>query len=299
MLTQLDTLFDIPNVQNYFFDMYGVLWNGKQLYDGVDDVLMLLRQQGKKVYILTNQTALQQAFVETRQKQGLICGVHYDDVITSGDVCLQAFQDGICEQVTQKNDYRLFVLGLSNPALTNAVSSHLTDNPDEADIFYISSLYGDTFQTLEQVFIPVMQKGLEKNLPIICANPDVYVMHGNDKILAQGAAAKWYQELGGCVYFFGKPEGITFQYALKRTQSTVSNSVMVGDMLMTDILGANGVGMPTVLVTQTGMTDYDMRSQHLSLTDFITQQAHQENKPVTLLTPTYVLPQVGKAFQNK
>ncbi len=298
MLTQIDSIFDIPNVKNYFFDMYGVLWNGKQLYDGVADVLMTLRQQEKKVFILTNQTALRQTFIETRQNQGLIYQIHYDDVITSGDVCLQAFQSGICEQATGKTDYRLFVLGLANPALTNEIQSHLTNNADEADIFYISSLYGDTFQTLEDVFIPIMQKGLLKNIPAVCANPDVFVMHGSDKILAQGAAAKWYREHGGKVYFFGKPESITFQYALKRTQSTVTDSVMVGDMLMTDILGANGIGMPTVLVTQTGMTGYDMCRQKISLTDFITQQAQQEKTPVSSLTPTYLLPQIGLAIQK-
>jgi 4-nitrophenyl phosphatase len=46
----------------------------------------------------------------------------------------------------------------------------------------------------------------------------------------------------------GKPEGAIFQMALKRFNATPETTLMVGDRLNTDILGANRLGITTALV---------------------------------------------------
>ncbi len=292
-LPVLNSIFDVPNVDNFFFDMYGVLWSGKTLYPVVSQVMMQLREQGKKVYILTNQTVLHDKFVSVRQGQGLVKGVHYDDVITSGAVCFDAFKNGLLVQLTAKKDYKLYILGGENPELYANIQSHLTHSIEDADVVYISSIVDNRTETLEQEFIPVMRRAIERGLPAVCANPDVHVMVGAQKMIAQGAAAKWYAENGGRLTLFGKPSVATYQYALAVTGADVRKSVMVGDMLVTDILGANRSDMRSVLVLQTGMTSYELNHQNILLGEFINKTARAEKISTKELIPTYLLSQVG------
>jgi putative hydrolase of the HAD superfamily len=48
----------------------------------------------------------------------------------------------------------------------------------------------------------------------------------------------------------GKPDPSLFNYLLEETGLTISNSIMVGDNLNTDILGANRVGMKSVWINR-------------------------------------------------
>jgi 4-nitrophenyl phosphatase len=52
----------------------------------------------------------------------------------------------------------------------------------------------------------------------------------------------------------GKPEKAIFEAALKRFDTVPENTLMVGDRLETDILGANRVGIITAAV-MTGVTN--------------------------------------------
>ncbi len=294
----LNSVFDVPNVEHFFFDMYGVLWNGKALYEGVADKLIALRAQGKKVYIFSNQTVTREKFIAVRNNQGLVFGTHYDDVITSGAVCFDAFEKGLLESLTGKSAYKLLVLGGENSELCCSVQPYLTTSVEEADILYISSIIDNSIETMKTDFIPVMRRAIERGVPAVCANPDVHVMIENQKMFAQGVAGKWYAEHGGKVVWFGKPCVATYQYALSYAGADVEKSVMVGDMLVTDILGANRAHMRSILVTQTGMTGYELMHQKISLKEFIDNMALSENHIVADLTPTYTLPQVGVLLKD-
>lgn len=289
----VQSIFDIPDADSFFFDMYGVLWNGISLYDHVADVLLQLRKQKKKVYILSNQTVVREYFIQNRAKQGLIIGTHYDDVIPSGEVCLDALKNGLLEQLAGHLNYRLYQVGLHNQALFQSFESYLTDDIHQADMIYIGSLPAESKYQLDAKLMNILTEALERKLPAICANPDVYVMSGTEKCYAQGAAARWYELQGGSVVWFGKPDIKTYQYALKQTESEIDTSIMVGDMLATDIYGANRIGMRSVLVTETGISGFDMRTQKLNIREFIQQCAQSDQIPVSDFMPTYIMPCVG------
>ncbi len=290
---ELNSVFDVPDVNHFFFDMFGVLWSGSELYPNVDKVMIRLRELGKKVYILSNQTILREKFIAVRNGQGLVKGIHYDDVVTSGEVCYHAFENKLPERLTGKQDYRVFVLGTHNPELFSNTASHLTDTIENADMIYISSIADNSTEIFENVFIPAMQYAIDKGLPAVCANPDVYVIQSSRKVFAQGVAAKWYALHGGKLVLFGKPDVETYEFALSYTGATVHDSVMVGDMLVTDIWGANRAGMRSILVLKTGMTGYDLNNRQQSLNDYIIQSAREEQTSESDLTPTYTLPFVG------
>ena len=42
----------------FVFDIYGVIWDGKKVIAGFDEVMKILTQSGKRVVIMSNSTAL-------------------------------------------------------------------------------------------------------------------------------------------------------------------------------------------------------------------------------------------------
>ena len=54
-----------------------------------------------------------------------------------------------------------------------------------------------------------------RNLPFICANPDIVVERGERMIWCAGALARDYAQLGGRTLIAGKPHAPIYEAALK------------------------------------------------------------------------------------
>src|SRR5262249_51950936 len=88
-----------------------------------------------------------------------------------------------------------------------------------------------------------------RGLPMVCANPDLVVMHQGRLALCAGALAQWYEERGGRVRWHGKPFGSVYDTCLGLLGVADRSRVLaVGDSLRTDIAGAAGAGLDSVFV---------------------------------------------------
>jgi ribonucleotide monophosphatase NagD (HAD superfamily) len=84
---------------------------------------------------------------------------------------------------------------------------------------------------------------------MVCANPDLVVMHGDRLALCAGALAKWYEEAGGQVRWHGKPFRSVYDTCLELLGIVDRTRILaVGDSLRTDIAGATGAGLDSVLI---------------------------------------------------
>ena len=64
-----------------------------------------------------------------------------------------------------------------------------------------------------------------------------------------GSFSKRYEQLGGKVYYMGKPEELFYKFALGEIDSKSKKSVLaIGDNLETDIKGAINFGIDSLLV---------------------------------------------------
>lgn len=256
MYQEIKSLLDISDqFDTYFVDMFGVIWDGYHFYPEVPVLFAALKAKGKKVVMLSNATLLTFQMEAKAAAHGLIKGVHYDDYITSGEVFFQKTKQGFLTEFTGKKEFKFYIIGTDNHTLFEDVSHCQTDVLEEADFIYISSLdteAGYAF-TLDR-FIPEMERASALGKPAICANPDLTVMRDSVPHFVNGAAAEWYESQGGSVLYIGKPYPEIYEYALDRTSSVCATSVMIGDSLNTDILGANRVEMASVLITKTGVT---------------------------------------------
>ncbi len=247
-------------------DAYGVFWAGNSagLLPGSKEAMEELVSQGKIVGILSNSTQMATKEVDKLLKYGLIERKHFHFLITSGEIAKKVFRQGNLPFPTPRKKY--WLLGEIHPKY----SSHtplFQDTPytqtsvlHEADFIYISIPHiNGQDQTDPALFEEEIRKLTLSGLPMVCSNPDRFAHEGNPPraVVRQGSIAALYEKLGGKVFYMGKPSPAAYTAAMecfKNYELTdPSKILMVGDTPETDIRGARLFGMPSALVTKTGI----------------------------------------------
>ncbi|CAD7941189.1 unnamed protein product [Amoebophrya sp. A25] len=114
----------------------------------------------------------------------------------------------------------------------------------------------------ERIVDEILAKAAARNLPCLCANPDLMSaprMDGTHDLVAGSLAARYVQKFGGRAIYYGKPHAVIYDEALaylKRehgvpveTAEDKRRIAMVGDSLMHDICGAQGAGIDSIWLT--------------------------------------------------
>ena len=169
----------------------------------------------------------------------------YDAVVTSGDVTQQILVD--------RSDQTFFHLG---PDRDKAIFDGLGLQPvelEKADFVLCSGLYDDLTETPAD-YADLLQDLHARDMPMLCANPDLQVERDDRLIYCAGALAAEYEKLGGEVLYTGKPHLPIYERALDRISEINGASIprskilCIGDGLKTDIAGAAVAGMDSVFV---------------------------------------------------
>ena len=93
-----------------------------------------------------------------------------------------------------------------------------------------------------------------RGLPMICANPDLMVQHGDKLIYCGGALAAFYETLGGTAVMAGKPHAPIYDLALEAAARALNapldrrRVLTIGDALATDIAGARAQGLDSLFI---------------------------------------------------
>lgn len=273
----------VPNIASVsdkyaaaLLDAYGVYWGGneKGLLPGSKEAMEKLVSSGKIVGILSNTTQLASKEVEKLNKHGLVQGKHFHFIITSGEVMRNTFLNEKLPFETPRNKFFLFGeihprLPSHEPIFKDTLYSR-TDNLDDADFIYISIPHiNGVDQENPEVFRAELEKVKEKNLPMICPNPDQFAHEGNPSraVVRQGSIAKMYEEMDGTVHYIGKPYNKVYTIAMDQFRlhniTDPKDILMVGDTPETDIRGARNFGMASALLTQTGIMGDRVRNKTL------------------------------------
>lgn len=247
-------------------DAYGVFWSGnaRGLIPGADTAMEALVKQGKLVGILSNATKLGAFEIEKVKKHGLYLDKHFHFFITSGDLARKTLLEGKLPFSTPSKRY--FVLG--GPYDHSPIHKDIfagtqyeeTDEIEKASFIYVST---PQIQGKDQVdpslFTNHVEQCYRANLPMLCANPDLFAHEGNPAraVVRQGSLAKMYEKMGGQVHYIGKPQQEAFQEALsafrRLNDLSPSDILMIGDTPETDIRGSKASGMSSALIYETGV----------------------------------------------
>ena len=264
-------------------DAYGVFNFGQGISLSVINTFKKWMEQGKKVYILSNTTAVNDSCIKSYEKKGVVRGIHYSDVMTSGQFAYEDIQLGNLPIEGKK----YYVFGTANfkkldpiPAIFANSSYELVKDVDEADFIYcgIPQLIdneGCPYDSTDISDFEVQVRELVKSKkPMLVANPDMTANEGGRFVVRQGIIGKLYQEMGGNVVIYGKPDTRIYDVLLERYCPTVCKDkvLMIGDTLRTDIKGAQRAGICGALVIEGGVTEYEMKTQGLSLEEYIKKE---------------------------
>jgi len=227
-------------------DIWGVVHNGLESFPEACEALHRYRSGGGTVILITN--APRPADSVQRQLRKLcVADDVYNAIVSSGDLTRH--------YVAGHPGGKVFWLG---PERDNSIyrGLELTLSPlEQADYIICTGLFDDETETPED-YRPMMLQARGRNLPLICANPDIVVERGDRLIYCAGAIAELYRELGGEVIFYGKPHRPIYERAMQLASEHVSHTIApqrvlaIGDSVRTDLAGAHGFGIDCLFVTR-------------------------------------------------
>jgi len=232
----------------FVLDLWGVLHDGVRAYPGAADALARLRDAGRRVVLLSNSPGRRASVAAKMERMG-IGPCLYDGLVTSGEETFLALRD--------RPDAFHAGLGRRIHHIGPAPDAHVfeglegyafADAPADADLAVVTGADADA--TIDD-FREVLAACLAAGLPMVCANPDLTVVHGGRDWLCAGAVAARYAEMGGRVAWHGKPHPPVYRRCLDLLGGMAPGNVLAaGDSLRTDVAGAAGAGIDCLFVTQ-------------------------------------------------
>lgn len=229
----------------WFVDIWGVMHNGMRPFASSVAACQAFRKQGGTALLVTNSPRPSDNV--GRQLDGL--GVPrdaYDGIVSSGDV-----SRGLIEEWA---GHPILHIG---PERDRATFAGLRAEPgasvEDAEVAVCTGLYDDETETPEH-YSQLLEDLRRRNVPMICANPDIKVERGGRIVYCAGAIAAAYVALGGTVSYSGKPYRPIYDVAL-RTGSNLrglpvskERVLSIGDGVATDIAGAADFGIRSVFI---------------------------------------------------
>ena len=235
-----------PRYDGFILDLWGVIHDGVAPIPEAIDCLQSLIDAGKRIVLLSNAPRRSHDVVRRITAVGVPSGL-YHDVMSSGE---EAWQ-----HLNRRDDPFYAALGRRcmhigserDLEIREGLDLEFVDCPEEAQFILNTGPAGwdDRIGDYEAL----LRKAIGLDLPMVCANPDLVVMRGSTLHLCAGGLAKWYEEGGGHVRWHGKPFRSVYDSCLGLLGiADRSHILAVGDSLRTDIAGAAGAGIDSLLI---------------------------------------------------
>lgn len=237
LLSQYDVL---------FCDVWGVVHNGRTAYTEGCEALHRFRQGGGTVVLVSNAPRRAPVVAKILAEKDVPENC-WDAIVPSGDQAVAfARRKGMSKvhHIGPDRDLDVFEdSGLERVAL------------DQGEAVFCTGLIRDREETGDD-YRDRLAPALERKQTLICANPDLVVDVGGTLLPCAGAIAKVYEDMGGDVFWAGKPFATAYDAAgekaaeLRGTRVEKSRILAIGDSVRTDIAGAVGYGIDALFIGQ-------------------------------------------------
>jgi len=227
-------------------DVWGVLHDGVSAFKAASDALMRYRDGGGVVILVSNAPRPGAAVVAQLDRLA-VPRLAYDGIVTSGDLTRRSVRERAGQPVHHLGPPR-------DLPIFEGLDVRFAD-VDGADYVVCSGLLDDDNDRPED-YGPLLERMRARGLPMICANPDLVVERGHELVPCAGAVAKLYEEMGGEVYYAGKPHRPVYDAALDEAAGMRGGPVdprrvvAIGDAIRTDVAGAATIGADTLLIAR-------------------------------------------------
>lgn len=226
-------------------DIWGVLHNGRAVFPEAVDALRRYRERGGIVVLVSNVPKPRDPIPGQLDRLGCPPDV-FDAIVTSGDAIrseLSARAPGPMLKIGPPDDDILWQgLGLEE-----------AEDLEDAAFLAISGL-DEPFSPKPFDYSALLQEARDRDLELLCANPDLVVRMGEHLMWCAGTVAAQYEKLGGRVIMAGKPHAPIYRIAFDEVDEIAGRPVdprrvlAIGDGIGTDIRGANAADIDALFI---------------------------------------------------
>ena len=256
MTQMIDSFADISSrYKAIYCDLWGCLHNGIEPFAEAVSALAAFKADGGIVVLLTNSPRPATGVYPQLDHIGVPREL-YDTIVASGDAARAAMASGGYGQkvyhIGPDRDHPFFD-GVPEEDFYQGIDIERV-RLDEADGIVCTGLFDDSTETPED-YKATLLNAKNRGLKMLCANPDVIVDRGHQRIYCAGAIAEAYKDMGGEAHYFGKPHSPIYELARNRLAAIVGHDVpnedilAIGDGIRTDIAGASAEGIDAIFIT--------------------------------------------------
>jgi len=235
-----------PEYDGFILDLWGVVHDGTVPFPGVLDCMERLIGAGKRLVLLSNAPRRSDDVVRRIARIG-VPGRLYHGVMSSGEEAWQHLKHRDEPFYAALGRRCLHIGSERDLEMREGLDLAFVMTPAGAD-FLLNTGPAEWDDTIEG-YAPVLNAARAGGLPMVCANPDLVVIHGGKPALCAGALAEEYERLGGQVRWHGKPYPSVYDSCLVLLGISDRRRILaIGDSLRTDIAGAAGAGIDSLLI---------------------------------------------------
>lgn len=236
----------VSQYEAFIIDLWGVIHDGVAAFPHSRETLRQIRDAGCKTILLSNAPRRDYVLIEQMEKFGIPRDV-YGDVMSSGEAVRQ--------ELIHRTDPDFAALGTAcyhlgperDTSVFDDVPVRVTETLEDAEFIVNTGPldWGDELSRYEDL----LQAGIARKMPMVCANPDKVVIRQGKRIICAGTIADRYIELGGKVLVRGKPDPAIYHLCVKKVGANPFHTAIIGDSLETDMKGAAAAGINGIWVT--------------------------------------------------
>lgn len=241
MIGSLDEIVD--NYAVLLCDIWGVVHDGIRPYAEAAAALCRSRKKGLVVVLVTN-AARPRGVVEKQLHDIGVPDDAWDRIVTSGDVTRELIRASVG---------KIFHLGQDrNLDIYEGLDAQLVGEA-EASVVVCTGLPNEVGEPAD--YAELLQRLRTRDLPFICANPDIAVERGSRRLWCAGALARDYARIGGRVVFAGKPYRPIYEAAFAAASDAAGRTITsagvlaIGDGVATDLGGARRNGIDALYIS--------------------------------------------------
>jgi glycerol-1-phosphatase len=237
----------VRELKGFVFDLDGCVWTGDVLMPGVGDVLALLREQGRGVAFLTNNSRARAATLQAKLER-LGVAARAAEVLTPLEILGEVI-------ATRWGPSPVLAIGgeeLEAALVDGGHSLVPVDRYRDARVVVVGNDFALSYERVTAAARAVaagahfLTPNLDPRLPL----EDGDFLPGCGAIVESVATAAGVRPI-----VVGKPEPPLFELALGRMGVSAEDAAMVGDSVDSDIRGARRVGMTAILFAPKGGPD--------------------------------------------
>lgn len=234
-----------PRYRLILSDVWGVVHNGEAAYPAACAALKAARKNGATVILISNAPRPGVVVAKQIARWGVPADC-YDTIVASGDVARTEIEARPAAKIFHLGPARDLPNydGLPNPMV----------GEDACDLVVVTGPFNDEVEGPDD-YREMFARLKQRDVLMLCANPDIVVERGDKLIWCAGALAQVYEELGGRVIYAGKPHAPIYDLAFLTARKLRGDAVAKGEVLAigdgarTDLKGAALQGIDCLFIT--------------------------------------------------